>query len=385
VNWLRRHGRRLIVATALTGAILFGFSYAPGWWMTHRPANEQETVLYYFAQNLGEPALCGRISWSAYQSYSVLFGGGGASYFRSDCYERVAQARHDASFCWRVRPLVDLDPLSSGYSALSCRVRTRARHSTGIGLSDVQLVRVFERMGYDIDAMPVDGLMPPAIRLRDVYYGLERNPAAVTRARQLLTSPDPPLTSADRSFLAQLAAVVTKDPHWCEQVPPSVPVGLSAPSRDRCYLEVAYNTHDVRLCQKMTPAAQEPAVRDAVAHGVRANIAEQLGLHGECIRIATHVGPWPHYGPAAPDPDEQTRRLLAALQVPLPRARDWSINEQSIYFGNFLFALWPKPDSSRPEPHLTDREAAEEAIKDAARDRERAALVARLLALPAGP
>ena len=43
------------------------------------------------------------------------------------------------------------------------------------------------------------------------------------------------------------------------------------------------------------------------------------------------------------------------------------------------------PDSSRPEPHLTDREAAEEAIKDAARDRERTALVARLLALPAGP
>jgi hypothetical protein len=385
VNWLRRHGRRLIVATALTGAILFGFSYAPGWWMTPRPANEQETVLYYFAQNLGEPALCGRISWSAYQSYSVLFGGGGASYFRSDCYERVAQAQHDASFCWRVRPLVDLDPLSSGYSALSCRVRTRARHSTGIGLSDVQLVRAFERMGYDIDAMPVDGLMQPAIRLRDVYYALERNPAAVTRAQQLLTSPDSPLTSADRSFLAQLAAVVTKDPPWCEKVPPSVPVGLSAPSRDRCYLEVAYDTHDVRLCQKMTPAAQEPAVRDAVAHGVRADIAEQLGLHGECIRIATHVGPWPHYGPAAPDQDEQTRRLLAALQVPVPRARDWSINEQSIYFGNFLFALWPKRDSSQPERHLTDREAAEEAIKDAARDRERAALVARLLALPAGP
>jgi hypothetical protein len=354
--------------------------------MAHRAANEHETVLYYFAQNLGESALCDRISWSAYQRYSVLFGGGGASYFRSDCYERVAQARHDAWFCWRVRPLIDLDPLSSGYSALSCRVRTRVRHSTGIGLSDVQLVRAFERMGYDIDAMPVDGLMPPVIRLRDVYYALERNPAAVARAQQLLSSSDPSLTSADRSFLAQLAAVVTNDPHWCEQVPAPTRAELSAPpSRDRCYLEVAYNTHDARLCGKMTPAAQEPAVQDAVAHGVRANIAEQLGLHGECIRIATHVGPWPHYGPAVPDQDEQTRRLLAALQVPLPRAHDWSINEQSIYFGNFLFALWPKPASSRPERHLSDREAAEEAIKDAARDRERAALVGRLLALPAGP
>ena len=66
------------------------------------------------AQNVGDPRLCDHISWAAYARYSVIFGGGGASYDRSDCYERVAKARHDPSVCWRVRPLVDLDPLSRG-------------------------------------------------------------------------------------------------------------------------------------------------------------------------------------------------------------------------------------------------------------------------------
>ncbi|HWY72815.1 MAG TPA: hypothetical protein VNW98_04170 [Burkholderiaceae bacterium] len=388
VNWLGRHWRQWLAGLALIGVILFAVSYSPGSWMARRQADEHETVLYYFAQNVGEPALCDRISWAAYQKYSVWFGGGGASYFRSDCYERVAQSRHDASICWRVRPLVDLDPLWSGYSALSCRARTRARYSTGIALTDEQLIRIFQRMGYDIDAMPVDGLMQPAIRLRDVYYGLERNPAAVARAKQLLTSPDQRLPSADRSFVAQLAAVISNDPHWCEQIPPGAPTDPPAPpSRDGRYLAVAYNTQDVRLCEKMTPAALEPAVQAAEAHGIRAQIAEQMGLHGECLRIATRLGPAPHYGPPVPDRDEQTQRLLTALQVEVPRARDWSTNQQSIYYRDFLFALWPKPrpDPSRPARDPADRQAAEEVRNDAARDRERTALVARLLALPAQP
>jgi len=77
--------------------------------------------------------------------------GAGASYDRCDCYNRVAEARADPSVCWRVWPLVDLDPPSLGYSALSCRCRTRARYHTGIALADALLIRTFARMGFDID------------------------------------------------------------------------------------------------------------------------------------------------------------------------------------------------------------------------------------------
>ena len=60
-----------------------------------------------------------------------------------------------------------------------------------IALPDTLLVRTFEHMDYDIQAMSVDGLMSPAISLRDVYYGLMHDPAAVARIRQLLGAPGP--------------------------------------------------------------------------------------------------------------------------------------------------------------------------------------------------
>ncbi len=162
---------------------------------------------------------------------------GGASYTRSDCYERAAEARHDPALCWRARPLLDLDPLSSGYSARSCRRRTRASYNTGIALDDGVLIRAFERMGYDIDRMSIPGLFPPAIRLRDVYTGQSRDGAAVAEAQRLLTGPGANLTADDRRYLSQFSAVATGDSHWCESIPRTAAGNdPSAPSRDSCYL-----------------------------------------------------------------------------------------------------------------------------------------------------
>lgn len=385
---LRRRRSLLLAGLAVAGAILVMIGATPGTFRVRRAASEYETVLYYFAQNVGEPALCDRISWAAYTRYSVIFGGGGASYSRSDCYERVAEARHDASFCWRVRPLVDLDPLSSGYSALSCLRRTRASYHTGIALDDALLTRTFERMGYDIDQMSISGVMPPAIRLRDVYVGLPHDPAVIAQAQRQLTSADYALTADDRRYLSQLSAVARQDPRWCESIPQTAAIDdPSAPSRDLCYLQVAYNSGDVRLCDRMTPAALEPRVQEARAHGVREQIAEQLGLHGECLRIARRVGPLHPYGPVIPADDAEILRLLAALRVAVPRAHDWTENQKAIYLRNFVFALWPKhpPETGERTRRAAAGEAAEEATKDAARDQARAQLVARLTVLSAEP
>ena len=378
---LRRRRSLLLAGLAVVGAILVMIGATPGTFMVRRPASEYERVLYYFAQNVGEPTLCDHISWAAYARYSVMFGGGGASYDRSDCYERVAEARYDPSVCWRVRPLLDLDPLSSGYSVLSCRRRTRARYHTGIALDDALLIRTFERMGYDIDQMSIYSVMPPAIRLRDVYISLPHDPAAVAQAKRLLTGSDNALTADDRRYLSQFSAVATGDPHWCESIPQTAAVNdPSTPSRDSCYLEVAYNSGDVRVCDRMTPAALEPKVQEAKAHGVRGEIAEQLGLHGDCLRIPKRVGPVHPYGPAIPGDDAQTLRLLAALHVAVPRAHDWTDNQKAIYFRNFLFALWPKraPYPGEPAHRANAREVAEEATKDAPRDLAREQLVVRL-------
>ena len=344
-------------------------SYVPDFWLPRRTETPHETVLYYFAQNLGATELCGKISWAAYRRHSLLFAGGGASFWRSECYERVAQIRRDASICWLVRPLVDLDPLSAGYSALSCRRRTLAGYRSGIALPPGVLARTFERMGYDIDAMGREPGTPRAIRWEDTYRKLERDPAAVARAQALLKHADPAVEPQDVSYLAHLAAIGTSDPQWCAYVPAGQTIGaIDGPFRDWCYYTVAFDADDTRICERMTPAAQEAKVLAAEAHGVRPEIAEQVGLHSECVRSDRHLGPRLHYGPELPHDEQDAQRLFRALGVAKPSAHDWSANDIASFYQNFLFSLWP---SHRPD-----------AGRDAGRDAARATLVTRLTALP---
>ncbi len=364
---LRIKRKMWLGAAAAVAAALVVVSYTPGWSIGRHAPTEHETVLYYFAQNIGESALCDRISWSGYQSYSLLFGGGGSSLWRSDCYERVAQARHDASVCWKVRPLIDLDPFSSGYSALACRRRTEAGYSSAIGLPNDLFIRTFEQMGYDIDRMHIEGVMWPAIRAQDVYRSLPRNDAALAKARQLLTSADPMLQADDRSLIAQLVAIGSGDPDWCGYIPAGqiIAPASTAPFRDWCFFTFAVDSQDIRICERMTPAAMEAKVLDAKAHGVRPEIAEQMGLHTQCVRSKNALGPRLHYGPQVPVDEQQTLRVLKALGVAVPSAHDWPAASVAQYLHQYVFALWPS-NSVNP-----------------ARDAARAELVRRLIALPA--
>ena len=350
-----------LAAFVIAGLVL---TFVPEFWRGRHVETAHETMLYYFAQNLGEPALCDRISWASYRTYSVVFGGGGASFWRSDCYERVAQARHDPSICWKVRPLVDLDPLSSGYSAISCRRRTQAGYRSGIALPAGVLSRTFERLGYDIDRMGRDAGTPRAIHWEDVYRQLERDPAVLARAQRLLAHPDASLDAVDLRYLAHLAAIGAGDPAWCGYVPAGLALGqVVGPFRDWCYFTVAFDLNDVRICDRLTPAAEEEKVRAAEAHGVRREIAEQMGLHAECVRSAQHVGPRLHYAPELPPDERRAQRLFGALAVAMPSAHDWPPADVAAFYQRFVFSLWPSP------------------VPDAGRDAARATLVARLLAL----
>ena len=360
--------KRLFGVAAVAIAIGVALSFSPGSLRSHRLQNAHETLLYYFAQEIGEPALCDQISWAVYQRYNILFAAGGASYFRSDCYEQVAEARHDTSVCWKVRPLIDFDPISPGYSALACRRRTLRRYSTGIALDNGVLIHTFELLGYDIDHLYLEGVIEPAIKIEDVYRGLEQNPAVVGRAqRQLMAAPSPSgLVDNDASYLADLSAIGTADPKWCAYIPAGQALSQEQASfRDWCYFTVAKNTQDVRICERMTPAAAEPKVIAAESHGMRPDIAEQLSLHAQCRAIERDIafGTHPRYGPELPADSRQTQRLIAALGFAMPLARDWPASEIAAYYQRFLFSLDPRYDDE---------------VHNAARAR----LVRRLLALP---
>jgi hypothetical protein len=331
-------------------------SLSPGSLRSHRLQTPHERLLYYFAQEIGEPALCDQISWAVYQRYSIFFAAGGASYFRSDCYERIAEARHDASVCWKVRPLIDFDPISPGYSALACRRRTLQRYSTGIGLDGGVLIGTFARLGYDIDHLYLEGVIEPAIKIEDVYRGLGQNPAAIGRAQQQLTKAlSPRLVGDDASYVADLAAIGAADPKWCAYIPAGQALSQEQASfRDWCYFTVAKNTQDALICERMTPAAAEPKVIAAESHGVRPEIAEQLSLHAQCRAIEREIAFGTHlrYGPELPADSRQTQRLIAALGVAMPLASNWPASEIAAYYQRFVFSLGP---SYHDEVHNTAR------------------------------
>ena len=54
--------RWLLTVLAIGAATSVALSFTPGWLMPLRSLIQRETVLYYFAQNIGEPALCEQIS-----------------------------------------------------------------------------------------------------------------------------------------------------------------------------------------------------------------------------------------------------------------------------------------------------------------------------------
>lgn len=346
--------RFLVAVGALIAVVVLILTWVPHAGSRRAPS-ESDRVFGYFAEQLGEADLCAKISWAAMQRYSVLFGGGGASFARSDCYEQVALRSHDRALCWNVRPLVDGDPFSAGYSALSCWRRAgQGAPGSAIALAPETLVRAFDALGYDVDTLQLEGVIEPAIRPINVYRSLERESGIVDRVTQALSRPDVALEAEDRSFLAHLAAVASGDARWCERIPASAAVSTEViPFRDWCYLTVAFDTQDARICARMAPAASEAKVRQAEAHGVRPDIAEQISAHAQCARIDHWLGPRPHYGPEAPPQAPQIQRLVAALGLTMPRARDWPPHRIAAYYARFLAAL--RADRPGDAPHAAAR------------------------------
>jgi hypothetical protein len=353
----RPHGARkyryLLAAGVLIGAVVLLLTWAP-YFGSRRLPTESERAFSYFAERLGEATLCEKIPWEAYQSYSVLFAGGGASFARSDC--------------WKVRPLVDLNPVSPGYSALSCRQRVTQGGRGYVSLAPQTLIRAFTTLGYDVDDLHLEGVIEPAIRPTDVYRSLQRESGVVDRVQQALARPDDASPADDRSFLSHLAAVTAADARWCEQIPAREAVATEViPFRDWCYFTVAFNTGDVRICERMAPAASETKVIKAKAAGVRPEIAEELSARAQCAKADKRVGPRLRYGPEVPQDPVQTVRLIAELGFPMPRARDWPPYEIAAYYDRFLDAL-----------HADHR-------ADPRRDTARAKLIGRITALAAIP
>jgi hypothetical protein len=325
---------------AAVTCLILVLSYPRGFIWTEREPTEHEALLDSFAARIGEPELCQPISWDAFRRHYDFGFWRGASFVRSDCYEAVAEARGDPDVCWAARPLVDLDPSSNGYSALSCRRRTRERYNIVNAFSDDTLVHIFEQLGYNVDELyREDVIGGPVIKAEDVYRDLAYNSTAIARAQALLRGPNS-LSAEDAAYLADLLAITSGQPEWCERIRAGTILGWKqAPFRDWCLLKVASNTKDSLICDRMRPAAKGAKVIGAEARGMRAEIAEQLSLQAACRRQAS--GWSAKYGPEMPPDPQQTLRLISVLGFAMPVPRDWPVPERADIYRRFLISLGP--------------------------------------------
>jgi hypothetical protein len=293
-----------------------------------RPANNQDELYRYLAQELAEPSLCTQIPWSAKLPGGFFIA---PSYERSECYAFIAGRTRNPWPCLKVRRLGAFALLSNQTSRWSCLRDAWEGRNAGITVSSERLVAFFTKLGYSPETLDQDGIMSPIVNLREVYMQLLSRPDVVSRIRSAVGVPDAsrPFSGIEEtsdSYVADMAALLTKDPKWCSAIPEEVYlVSEKAEFRDWCFFALANNTKNDTLCHCIPTPQNGTDVR--------------LSLEANCERQADSPNPAGQYGPEVPPDDERIRSIMAMLNYTVPRAKD--LPAETIYaaYGRFLDEL----------------------------------------------
>ncbi len=161
----------------------------------------------------------------------------------------------------------------------------------------------------------------------------------VKRIENAIGAPGKPPTGEktdveDAAYLADMAAMVSKDSQWCMQIPATLPLATErAGFRDWCLFTLAVETKDAQLCGRIPPAADGSDTR--------------LSMQANCERQVNSTIPTTiHYQPEVPSDDERTRVLLTQLHVGIPRASDLPPERREEAYGLFLEELSHRTDSA---------------------------------------
>ncbi len=301
-----------------------------------RHPDKYDGFVRYVAQQLAEPGLCERIPWTVTESGGF---GYGPSYERSKCYETIAGNTKNPQICAQVRRLGPVKPQIEQTSPESCTKRAKEGFNSGMAIPQGDLVGFFNQMGYDPDTIQLEGITPPLVAVKDIYrqlpdrYGLAIRSAAaggprevlepgsvnqtelVKRVENVIGGPDAPLRAqtgdvVNAAYLADLAAMISKDSRWCFKIPAGLPLATERGGfRNWCVFTVARESKDIALCERIPVPSDGSDVR--------------MSLHAECKReISSTIPSNTHYGPEVPAEDDRVRTLLVLLKVDIPHARD---------------------------------------------------------------
>jgi hypothetical protein len=303
--------------------------------------NKTEEFYRYVAQQLDEPALCAKIPWSV-ESPGAFFTK--PSYERSECYDSIASRTRNPWLCWKVKRLGAFSLLNDQTSMWSCLAHARSGGDSRIAIHPADLVRFFAQMGYDPDTLHLEGITPPVISVKDIYRQLMTQTDIVTRIEKASDAFDKasnrsPEDIVNSAYLADIAALVTKDSRWCFRIPEDLPLaGNPSQFRDWCLYTLASNTKNAELCRQIS------ARSDRKRPG--------WSLRDECGRVVN--SPYPsnlRYGPEVPVDDGRARALITMLNYEVPRVRDLPLERISDAYDRFLEEL----NHGTDPPHTTAR------------------------------
>jgi len=334
---------RVAAVVLLLGAVLFlsGIRSWPDQARGMRPGNQADEFFRYVAQQLNEPVLCDKIPWSVESPGGFFIA---PSYERSECYDFIAGRTKNPWLCWRVKRLGALSLLSNQTSMWTCLDHAVRGRNGGIAIPPADLVRFFGEMGYDPDSLPLEGITPSVVSLKDIYRQLPAQPDIATRIKKATGASDKPSSSSpgdivNAAYLADMAALVTQDSRWCFRIPDDLPLaGELSKFRDWCLFTLATNTKNAELCHSI------PVRADGT--DPRMSLREQCGFqvnspHPSNLR----------YGPEVPNDDDRTRALITRLNYEIPRAKDLPLERISAVYDRFLNELSHGADP----PHATAR------------------------------
>ncbi len=339
----------LIGATVETGAVASPPDQPQG---IRRP-DKYDEFFRYTAQQLAEPALCEKIPWT------VILDGGwgyGPSYERSACYDTIAGNSKNPLICSQIRRLGPVNPTIEQTSTETCLKHTKEGFQSGMAISQGDLIEFFNQMGYDPDTIQLEGITPAIVQVKEIYsqltdrFGIAiRTQAAggphevlepgtvnqtelVKRIENAIGGPGETANAkitdmVNVAYLADMAAMVSKDSQWCFRIQPYLPLATERGGfRSWCLFTLAKETKDDALCERIPVPEDRTDARPS--------------LHAECHRLINSTIPTSaHYGPEAPVDDDRIRVLLGLLRVDIPRARDLPPDRIYAAYDRFLDEL----------------------------------------------
>ena len=244
-KWIRRG---VLVAILAVGGMIFGCGgplrtivlvQAKGFVL--HPPSDRDQFFNLVAMNFNQPALCNRIDWRA----DASTGGWSSRY----------QVRTMRSAC---RSNLELPP-NIIHAEVPDSKLTFAAQVRALGYTDADVTQAAYDENWEFTPIyPVyqDLLASNEFRSRlraATDYGEPRDRARLRPARPV-------------EFMYQMVAVDAPEAALCSKISPNatfaVMGGATALLQSHCYLHIAFNTHDLRLCEPLPAAGSFPHINE---------------------------------------------------------------------------------------------------------------------------